>query len=140
MMSYLSERGGKSDLRFNLVGYSMGAAFALILNDIDERINCVVACVPPLSRPYSELEEFDWGEDLENKLRAISPLYSVKKQKSPLALLMGNDDFFIPVQEAREFYEKISLDDKSLKFYNSGHELPGEYIDDVIDWLEQHNN
>ena len=52
---------------------------------------------------------------------------------------MGENDFFVPANEAKQFYEQIKLKDKNLKFHNSGHELPDEYINDVLDWIVKHN-
>ena len=139
IMDYFDQRIQDPNLKFNLIGYSMGGAFALILNNIEDRINSVVACVPPMSRPFSEVEELNWSNELAEKMKAISPLYAAKDQKSPVALLMGKTDFFIPEQEARAFYNEISIDDKELKFYDSGHELPDAYIEDVINWISLHN-
>jgi pimeloyl-ACP methyl ester carboxylesterase len=139
IMDYLEEVYKNAKIKFNLVGYSMGGAFSLILNGIEDRINCVVACVPPLSRPFSEVEELNWSNEVAEKMKAISPLYAAKDQKSPVALLMGKTDFFIPEQEARTYYDEILIDDKKIKFYDSGHELPDQYIEDVINWITQQN-
>ncbi len=139
IMDYIQGVNRAPDLKFNLVGYSMGGAISLLLNSIDDRINSVVACVPPMGRPYTELDGFDWADEMEEKMKAVSPLYSATDQKSPLAMLMGKTDFFIPEEEARAFYNKLSIDDKKLKFYESGHELPKDYVEDVINWLTQHN-
>ena len=139
IMDYFEQRIQDPNLKFNLIGYSMGGAFSLILNNLEDRINCIVACVPPMSRPFSEVEELNWSNELTEKMKAISPLYAATDQKSPVALLMGKTDFFIPEQEARAFYDEILIDDKKLKFYDSGHELPDAYIEDVINWITQHN-
>ena len=136
---YLEERHQVPELKFNLVGYSMGGAFSLILNGVDDRINSVVACVPPLSRPFSEAEELGWTGEIAEKMKEISPLYAATHQMAPVAMLMGRTDFFIPESEARAFYDAITMDDKTLKFYESGHELPDEYIEDVIHWIRKHN-
>ena len=139
IMDHLEDISRGPQPKFNLLGYSMGGAFSLILNSIDERIQSTVACVPPLSRPFSELENFNWSYEISEKMKAISPLYQSTNQKSPVAMLMGKTDPFITVEEAREFYNQIPLEDKTLKFYDSGHELPPNYINDVISWLIQHN-
>lgn len=139
IMDYVEDRSEITDLKFNLVGYSMGGAFSLILNAVDKRINCVVACVPPLGRPFSELEKLNWTGKISEKMKAISPLYYADDQKSPVALLMGKTDPFIPIEEARVFHKGVPIDEKKLKFYASGHELPTDYIEDVIRWIDQHN-
>ena len=139
IMDYVEQRTQDTNMKFNLIGYSMGGAFSLILNNIEDRINSVVACVPPMSRPFSEVEALNWSNEIGEKMKAISPLYSAENQKSPVAMLMGKTDFFIPEKEARAFYGDISIEDKKLKFYDSGHELPNAYIEDVINWIAQHN-
>lgn len=139
IMDYVQQKVEDPDMKFNLVGYSMGGAFSLILNNIEDRINSVVACVPPLSRPFSEIESLNLSNEIAVKMKAISPLYSATNQKAPVAMLMGKTDFFIPEQEARTFYDDILIEDKKLKFYDSGHELPNAYIEDVINWITQHN-
>lgn len=139
IMDYIGGLSKESKPGFNIIGYSMGGAFSLILNSIDERINCVVACVPPLARPFSELKELGWSGKISEKMKAISPFYYATNQKSPVAMLMGKTDPYIPVEEVSEFYKQIPIEDKKLKFYDSGHELPNEYINDVISWIIQYN-
>ena len=36
-------------------------------------------------------------------------------------------------------HDDILIEDKKLKFYDSGHELPNAYIEDVINWIMEHN-
>ncbi len=139
VMDYIEDSHKESKPSFNLIGYSMGGAFSLILNSIDERFNCVVACAAPLALPYSELKALNWSGEISEKMKAISPFYHATDQKSPLAMLMGSTDPFIPVDEVKEYYQQIPIDDKKLKFYDSGHELPTEYIADVMSWIIQHN-
>ncbi len=139
IMDYLEQRIQNQKIKFNLIGYSMGGAISLLLNHVDTRIHCVVACVPPMSRPYSEIVGLNWPKDISDKLKAISPLYSVAYQNAPVAMLMGKSDFFIPEDEAKTFYGNIKMKEKELKFYDSGHELPNTYIEDVIQWIMEHN-
>lgn len=139
IMDYLEDVHQSTDMKFNLIGYSMGGSISLLINSIDDRIKSVVACVPPMGRPYTELADFDWEKDIKEKMKSISPLYVATDQKSPVALLMGKTDFFIPEQEARNFFADITIEDKILKFYDSGHELPDEYVGDVINWITKHN-
>lgn len=138
IMDYLESIGMETNPEFNLIGYSMGGAFSLILNTIDERLNSVVVCAAPLELPFSETEELNWPTEISEKMKAISPFYYATDQKSPVVMLMGNADSYIPAEEAREFFEQIPIDDKKLKFYTSGHELPANYIRDAISWIAQH--
>ena len=122
---------------FYLVGYSMGGGISLLLNAVDERINGVVACVPPMGLPYSDLKDGDWPDDLTEKMKSVSPLYAAARQKSPIALFMGKKDFFIPVAEAEEFYKIVTIADKQIRFYDAGHELPDAFVGDVVSWMSE---
>jgi len=139
IMDYLEESNQDSDLTFNLIGYSMGGAFSLILNHLDQRVHCVAACVPPLARPFSELENLDWPGEIAEKMKAISPFYVATDQEAPVAIFMGKTDFFIPMEEAESFFEMIPVEDKKLKYYDAGHELPADYMEDVIHWIMEHH-
>lgn len=139
IMDYLENKYSDEKLQFNLMGYSMGGAISLIVNSVDSRVNSVVACVPPVNRPISELKDFDWPSDITELMKDMTPTFYSAYQKSPVALLMGRTDYFTSEDEATQFYKKIPNTDKQLKFYEAGHGLPGEYINDVIEWITAHN-
>jgi len=126
-------------VKFNLIGYSLGGGISLLLNSIEDRINSVAACVPPMGLPYSQMTGVEWEAKLNPDPKTLSPLYSATNQKSPVALILGEQDPFLPAEEAKEFFEHISIDEKVIKFHQSGHELPDEYIDDVISWMLKNN-
>ena len=139
IMDYFVKQHVNEKLQFDLIGSSMGGAIALIVNAVDPRVNSVVAIVPPVNRPISEIKDFGWPTEVIEAVKDISPMYYASLQKSPTTLLMGRTDFFTSEQEAKEFYDRIPLKDKNLKFYEAGHSLPPESISDVVEWIIAHN-
>jgi len=139
IMDYFEKQHAGEKLQFDLIGYSMGGAISLIVNAIDTRINSVASCVPPVNRPIEEIKNFGWPNEIAENMKDISPIYYATFQKSPVALLMGRTDYFTSEEEATVFFDGIPNNDKHLKFYESGHSLPSEYINDVIEWITTHN-
>ena len=72
--------------------------------------------------------------------KEISPMYCASDQKSAIAMLMGKEDNFITTEEAKKFYDLIPISDKKLKFHNSGHEFPPEFVKDAIKRIDKHND
>ncbi|MFC3881290.1 alpha/beta hydrolase [Algoriphagus namhaensis] len=139
LMDYLENRYTGEKLQFDLIGYSMGGAFSLLLNAVDPRINSVASCVPPLNRPIKEIKGFAWPNEIAEKLKDISSMYYADVQRSPVILLMGRTDYFTTVTEVNQFFDGMHITDKKLKFYEAGHSLPPVYINDVIEWITSHN-
>jgi dienelactone hydrolase len=139
IMDYLQLRFELPNLKFGVVGYSMGGALAILLNASDDRISSVVACVPPLNHPEKELLEFNWSEQINKGLSDVTPINYSNFQKSPILLLMGNSDFFYTSEEVSTFIENVPITEKKLKYFDSGHMLPNDYRKDVISWITKHN-
>ena len=140
IMDYLEKKYNSTDLQFDFIGYSMGGAMSLIINAIDNRVNSVVACVPPVNRPLEEIKGFDWPIEIIDSLKDVTPKFYSQFLNAPSSLLMGRTDSNTSEQVVKEFYDDLPLKDKNLKFYEAGHSLPPEYINDVIEWITTHNN
>ena len=140
IMDYIQKGNSKPDQSFSVIGYSMGGNFAILLSVFDERISCVVACVPPINLPARGLESFDWPEEVIQRQIDITPMKYAKLQSTPIILLMGKKDFFSTEEEVSDFFEKVPTKDKELKYFDSGHILPNEYKIDAIQWITNHNN
>lgn len=140
IMDYLQFQFEIPDIKFGIIGYSMGGALAILLNATDNRISSVVACVPPLNHPEKELLKFSWSEEINKGLSDVTPINYSIFQKSPILLLMGNKDFFYTEEEVSSFIKKVPITEKELKYFNSGHMLPIEYKLDAIKWITNHNN
>lgn len=139
IMDYLQYRFKISDMKFGVIGYSMGGALAILLNASDNRISSIVACVPPLNHPEKELMEFNWSEKVKKGMTSVTPSNYAFLQKSPIMLLMGSKDFFYTDKEVSNFIDNIPTNEKELKYFDSGHILPDEYKTDVIRWITKYN-
>lgn len=140
IMDYLEKNYNNTDLQFDFIGYSMGGAMSLLISATDKRVNSVVACVPPVNRPLEEVKRFDWPIEITNNLKDVTPKFYSQFLNTPTSLIMGRTDPFTSEQVITEFYDDIPLKDKKLIFYEAGHGLPPEYINDVIEWITTHNN
>ncbi|MEM6829493.1 MAG: alpha/beta fold hydrolase [Bacteroidota bacterium] len=132
IMDYIQMSQGNSAVGFNIIGYSMGGMMAIQLNAVDERLDRVVACVAPLDMKSG------WmllGAKEENaaKLGSISPKHCASLQKAPVTYLVSTKDTWYTQQEAKAFFDKIAVEDKIIKFYESGHFLPADFVDDAIE-------
>jgi dienelactone hydrolase len=139
LMDFFEKKNAKEDMAFNVVGYSMGGAIALLLNASDSRIKSTVACVAPVNRPFSEIKDFGWPAEISEKLKDITAMYYAEFERGPIALLMGKYDPFTSEGEVDEFFNNLTIKDKYLKFYEAGHDLPPGFINDAIEWITTHN-
>lgn len=140
IMDYIQFRFKIPDLKFGVIGYSMGGALGIILNATDNRISSIVACVPPLNHPEKELMEFSWSEEIKKELSDVTPINYSSFQKSPILLLMGNTDPFYTEEEVSSFIKNIPIPEKEVKYFDAGHVLPNEYKIDAISWITKHSN
>ena len=131
IMDYIQSNSDNSSTTFNIVGYSMGGIVTILLNSVDDRLNRVVVCVAPLDGQKAS-KRIGMNEDNAKNMESISPKNYAILQKAPITLLMGTKDGWYTKEEAKEFFDKITMKDKTLKFYESGHYLPNEFISDAI--------
>ena len=76
------------------------------------------------------------GTEAGDKLDSVLDLFRyAKMQQSPVCLLMANADTYYTEEEARDFYDQISVEGKVFKIYESGHSVPDFFIEDVIEFL-----
>jgi len=136
IMDYIESKSTSKTQIFDVIGYSMGGQMAILLNSVDDRLNRVVACVAPLDAQKGA-KRLGMNEDNAKNMEVIAPKNYVILQKAPITLLMATKDGWYTKEEAQDFFDKITLKDKSLKFYESGHYLPDEFIDDVIESLNK---
>ena len=138
IMDYLESRTGKTPCTFYAIGYSMGGKMAIQLNSVDNRLKAVVACVPPIGAVRILNKRFGLtGTELDDKLLSVHDLFRYAKiQKAPICLLVGNTDRYYTEQEAKEFFDQITVKGKSLKIYESGHHLPASFIAGAINYIK----
>ncbi|RFN57790.1 alpha/beta fold hydrolase [Marixanthomonas ophiurae] len=138
IMDYMQSLPNEKQHTFDVVGYSMGASMAIYLNSVDDRLNRIVACVAPLGSVIKASMSLGLNEVNAKKMeeRFSSEIYA-PLQKAPITLLMGTKDSWYTEKEAQDFYDTIEIKAKTLKFYESGHYLPEEFISDVIKSLNK---
>lgn len=131
IMDYIQSNSGNTTITFDVIGYSMGGMMTILLNSVDDRLNRVVVCVAPLDTQKAS-KRIGMNEDKAKTLKVISPKNYAFLQKAPITLLMGTKDGWYVKEEAQDFFDKIKIKDKTLKFYESGHLLPDDFIFDAI--------
>lgn len=139
IMDYIQQNNNIAENTFGTIGYSMGGSLAILLSVFDDRISSVVACVPPLNLPARGLEQFNWSEKVLQGQLDITPMKYADLQTSPILLLMGKNDFFTTPKEVSDFFENIKIEEKELKYFDSGHILPNEYKLDALRWITKHS-
>lgn len=109
--------------RIALVGYSLGSAVSLPLIKEFPEINAAVLCVPP-ALTYNSTDE--------------GPLESAEFVTIPVRLISATKDDVLAnvIEDTKILYDMIRSEQKDLIWYESGHSLPVEYIDSVMDWLD----
>lgn len=131
IMDYIQSSLGNTSTTFDVIGYSMGGVMTIFLNSVDHRLNRVVVCVAPLDIQKAS-KRIGMNEENAKPLKVISPKNYALLQKAPITLLMGTKDGWYIKEDAQDFFDKINIKDKTLKFYESGHLLPDEFISDAI--------
>jgi len=135
IMDYFESKSNSNKRIFDVVGYSMGGQMAILLNSVDNRLNRVVVCVAPLDLKTGV--RLGMTEENTKKFDLLSPKNFATLQNAPIVLLMGTNDVWYSKEEAQDFFDNIIVEDKSLKFYVSGHYLPEEFIADTIKGLTE---
>ena len=121
-LDWLETRDDIDADRIGAIGYSMGGMMLYYLAALDSRVDVAVACVAPLM-----------GAPSSSPIR-VAPHVG----DTPFAMLMGAEDQFYTETQAEHVLGLIPGPDKMLKFYESGHGLPVEYVDDATAWIDAH--
>lgn len=126
-IDYLATRPEIDVERIGLLGHSMGGIVIFGLNASEPRVKTSVACVTPLNI-WDPME-----------LTVISPLnFARGVGKRPFLMLMGRSDSFYSASDVALLMKMIDGAPKHLKFYDSGHRLPADYVTEARQWFEQH--
>jgi len=160
-IDYLYDLPELDRARLSLLGFSGGAAVAIYVASIDERIACVAACACPaefsflsdVDEPQKVVEHFRSigvirdksfpasAEEWLNDFKEIRPIDSVAGiAPRPLLLVHGSGDETVDVSHARQLYEKAGEPKGLVIIDGAGHRLRQEEraIRQVIIWLKSH--
>jgi dipeptidyl aminopeptidase/acylaminoacyl peptidase len=113
--------------RVGMLGFSRGAAvtYQLLKQQVDIKAACVMGCATDFVDAYQQLPHYRlfleavFGGTPETALEEYtkrSPLYWPEKINVPLLIIQGTDDQHVPIQEVKDFAER-------LKVLNKVHEL-----------------
>lgn len=121
----LSRRSDVDVSRLGIVGYSMGGMMAFMLTAIEARITAAVACVTPIvSEPHSAIAVHNHAPRITSQ---------------PFLMLMAADDGFnYTTESARVLHELIASPTKEIVFFDGGHDLPDEWRQRTMVWLDMH--
>ncbi|WP_343485625.1 alpha/beta fold hydrolase [Allomuricauda sp. d1] len=126
-LDYLATRKDIDASRFGAVGYSMGGMMVFHLCSTDTRIRAAVASVTPiLKENHSALAVYNFAPYITST--------------SFLMLNGENDDRNYSTIEAEQLFQLIGSDKKDIKFFESGHKLPGEWTKIAAEWIKEHLN
>lgn len=122
--------------RIGVFGYSFGGIMTFLLTGVEPRIKVSVAAVTPLMGRGSPADNPNFAN---YHLSAVSPRnYARSVNNRPFLMLMGKKDFYYTVDEAEQVFELIDSQMKNLIFYDSGHQLPIDYIETTVKWFQEH--
>ncbi len=123
-LDYLATRPEINMERLGVLGYSMGGTQSFLLTSVDSRIRVTVACVTPaMTEKYYPVAPKNYVRGLAGR---------------PFLMLMGRTDEMCSVDLAKQLYDLIPSEQKDLKFFEAGHKLPKEYIEDVVAWFNKY--
>ena len=123
-IDYLETRPEIDANRLGILGYSMGGTQSFLLTSVDSRIKVTVGCVTP------SMAEKYYPVAPKNYVRGIGD--------RPFLMLMGRTDPMCSEDHAIQLLDLIPSAKKDLKFYESGHRLPKEYVPDAVAWIKKY--
>lgn len=129
-LDYLETRSEIDMDRIGVIGYSMGACLTFALRVVEPRIKAAVACAsipfksPPWPSQYTVWAPYRIAEAIDDEY--------------PFLMLNGDSCEYCSVEDARELINSINTPKKELVFYESGHQLPPEYVSKAADWFKEH--
>lgn len=135
-IDYLSTRAEIDTNRIGVFGYSLGGIMTFLLTGVESRIKVSVAAVTPLMGKGSPADNSKFDN---YQLSAISPRnYARAINNRPFLMLMGKKDFYYTVDEAQQVFDLIDSQTKNIMLYDSGHQLPVDYIETAVKWFQEH--
>ncbi len=159
VIGFLYELNGVDNSRLFLVGFSAGAATSVYVASKDERVCGVAACACPAhfglftesGEPQAIIERYrsigairdaDFPPSVEgwfDDLKIVTPLEHVSGiAPRSLLLVHGGQDETVPVEHARQLYEKAGDPRKLVVIDDAGHRLRRDerVIGAILDWLK----
>ena len=127
-IDYLSSRSEIDLNRIAVDGFSFGSIVAYILTAVDPRVKVASLSGLPVGR-----KSYNWDSPLIRKFNFIEGI-----TEQPLLLQLGKNDPNILKEDVDYFFSLLKSKNKALHWYESGHGLPQEYQEKVLEWLKQY--
>ncbi len=122
VINSLAQEKGLSMDALHFVGVSMGCYNAMTVIRGGMRPASFVMAAPVPGKSYDD------GCSFHNNLEAFTD--------TDLLVLSGRNDEENQKGEVQWLYDQIESDTKKLTFYDSGHELPGNWMDSIVRFLK----
>ena len=123
ILAYLSEKTEIDTTRIALVGYSLGSSVSFPLINAVADVDTSALCVPI---PFL------------NNRSDVGPMKCARQIDIPILLISASKDDSEIVNDVPFLFDIIPSNIKEHKWYDSGHNLPAEYSNDVINWLDDY--
>ena len=118
-MDYLATREDFDPTRIGVLGYSMGGHMTFMLGAVEERVKVVVACVVPHM----------------SGMPMAATSFAADLGRVDLLMLMGSRDRYYSTEQAESLFKAVPGNNKELRFFDSGHSLPIEYVEQAVNWI-----
>lgn len=126
-MDFIATRAELDTARIGVLGLSMGGMETFALVGVDPRMKVAVAGVTPV------------GVLKDPMTLPVAPqTFAGAIRTTPFLMLMGRNDGYYTMEEARELFATVASPRKELVFYDSGHRMPPEYAAKAVDWLTRY--
>lgn len=120
-MDYLASHPRVS--KIGMLGYSLGGVMTFAAANRDERVKTAVTCVSPTF--------------IGNI--ATAPSSNMRNIKNiPWLMIMATKDTYYTQDRAQWLYDLLPTNPKKLIFFDSGHSLPVQYVDEATEWFKMH--
>ena len=123
-IDYLTTRADIDSTRIGVLGMSGGGWITFMLTAVEPRVKVSVSTVTPISI-------------YQNRYGIVTTNFAPRIM-SPFLMIMGREDEWYTVDSAEHLYDLINSPIKNIIWYNSGHNLPIEHVEDVINWFNEH--
>ena len=123
-IDYLETRNDINASKIGVIGSSMGAMTTFLLTGVEPRVKVAVAkAAPNIQRKYSANSPYNFAT-------------AIKTQ--PFLMLAGKSDPFSGFYGSQQMFDLVTSTTKELIFYDSGHQLPEEWKEESIKWIQKY--
>jgi uncharacterized protein len=126
-LDFLADHERCDGSRLAIIGYSLGSFLAIATAANDARVRAVLLAAGG---------DLPLGTPLERLVRGIAdPITAVRRIAGrPLLMMNGRYDRTVRPTDADRLF-RAAGEPKEMRWWNSGHILPAEAIDDTVSWL-----